>query len=246
MRNRIALYSLLLLLCLVTAFSFAPDKGTVTFTFSNTVKGFPVVLNDSIYTNSFGETYSIKNLKYYISHITLTGSNNANAKENYQLIDEANESSKTFFIPINPGTYTAVVFTIGVDSLHNVSGAQTDALDPMNGMFWTWNSGYIMAKLEGTSAVSTQVNNRFEYHIGGFSGVNNTVKKITLPLTVPLVVAGGQTPHINIEADIDTWWQHPNNITIAGTPVCTTPGVLAKQIADNYCNMFRIKNISKN
>ncbi|WP_316930094.1 MbnP family protein, partial [Hymenobacter sp. IS2118] len=39
-------------------------------------------------------------------------------------------------IPV--GDYQSVSFTVGVDSARNVAGAQTGALDPNNGMFWTW------------------------------------------------------------------------------------------------------------
>ncbi len=70
------------------------------------------------------------------------------------------------------------VFLLGVDSLHNVSGAQTDALDPAKDMFWTWNTGYVMAKLEGNSPSSALVNNKYEFHVGGFSGKYNVLKKI--------------------------------------------------------------------
>ena len=49
------------------------------------------------------------------------------------------------------GNYNSLSFLLGVDSMHNVSGAQTGALDPANDMFWTWNSGYVMAKMEGAS-----------------------------------------------------------------------------------------------
>lgn len=75
--------------------------------------------------------------------------------------------------------YDSITFLIGVDSLHNVSGAQTGALDPVNDMFWTWNSGYVMAKLEGNSSSSPQMNQKFEYHIGGYSGKHNVVKKLS-------------------------------------------------------------------
>jgi hypothetical protein len=46
---------------------------------------------------------------------------------------------------------TGIRFLLGVDSARNVSGIQTGALDPARGMFWTWNSGYVMAKIEGSS-----------------------------------------------------------------------------------------------
>jgi hypothetical protein len=59
-------------------------------------------------------------------------------------------------------------FMIGVDSARNNSGAQTGALDPTNGMFWSWSTGYIMAKFEGTSAQSPAAANALKFHIGGF------------------------------------------------------------------------------
>ena len=246
MKIRLALYGLFfLLLCIVTAFHFKPNTGTVQFTFINTVKGMPLVLNDSLYTNSFGEQYSIKNLKYYISNIALSGNTESDKNENCQLVDEASDGSKTFSISIKPGTYTTVDFTIGVDSLHNVSGAQSGALDPLNGMFWTWNSGYIMAKVEGVSPVSNQSGNKFEYHIGGFSGANSALKMValTFPGSKAVQIKQGKTSEIFLDADFNKWWQSPNDIKIATTPVCTTPGELAKKIAANYSNLFSVKTI---
>lgn len=249
MKKNILSYSSMLILLFITAgYSQQPvtDNGNIKFVFINTVKGVSIVLNDSIYSNPFGENYSIKNLKYYISHITMANAARAAEKENYQLVDESKADSKTFSIFCKPGRYISVDFLLGVDSLHNVSGAQSGALDPMNGMFWTWNSGYIMAKFEGTSAVSFRVNNRFEYHIGGFTGINNVLKNISLPLTAdhsPLIISPNKTVTIFIEADLDKWWRQPNDISITANPVCTTPGELAKKIADNYSKLFIIKNI---
>ena len=40
---------------------------------------------------------------------------------------------------------------LGVDSLRNVTGVQTGALDPAMDMYWTWNTGYVMAKLEAAA-----------------------------------------------------------------------------------------------
>jgi hypothetical protein len=255
MKKNVLSYSFILTLFVITGYSQPAviEKGNIKFVFINTVKGIPIVLNDSMYSNPFGETYSIKNLKYYISHITLANATKAAEKENYQLVDENNPDSKSFSISCKSGTYISVNFLLGVDSLHNVSGAQSNALDPMNGMFWTWNSGYIMTKFEGVSAASNQVNNRFEYHIGGFSGINSVLKNISLPLTIdhlpagqagsPFTILPNKRVTIFIEADLNEWWQQPNDISIAAIPVCTTPGELAKKIADNYSKLFRIKNI---
>ncbi len=221
--------------------------GTVKITIKNTVKGTPMALNTGNYTNPFGEQYSISKFKYYLSNVSVTGNNINPVNGRYFLIDESTPASLSFSFPAPVKTYATISFLIGVDSARNVSGAQTGALDPLNDMFWTWNSGYIMAKMEGNSPQSTVVNNKVEYHIGGFSGVNNVLLNtgITIPIP-PLIlidVREGRTSEIFIEADFDKWWQNPFELKIANNPVCTTPGALAKTIADNYKKMFIITEI---
>ena len=227
----------------------ANNTGSVKITFINSVKGKPLELNTGKYINPFGEEYSISKFKYYISQVSLAfGTGFFNESESFHLIDEGNAGALHFSFALDAGNYDALNFALGVDSLHNVSGAQTGALDPLNDMFWTWNSGYVMAKLEGHSPQAKVVNNKFEFHIGGFMGTDNVLKNISLnfPPGKTLTIQEGKTSEIIIEADIDSWWQQPNDIKIAGHPVCSSPGPLAKKIADNYCKMFTIKNIINN
>ena len=66
------------------------------------------------------------------------------------------------------GSYTEMSYVLGVDSTRNVSGAQAGALSTANGMFWSWSTGYIMLKAEGTSPNSGT--GSFSFHLGGFSG----------------------------------------------------------------------------
>lgn len=222
------------------------STGTLKITFQNTVKGSSLALNSAVYTNLFSEQYTVTKFKYYISHVSISGKASlAHENNSYHLIDEKLTSSRSFSFTCKQGTYETLDFMIGVDSLHNVSGAQTGALDPMNDMFWTWNTGYVMAKMEGNSPQSTIVNNKVEYHIGGFSGVNSVLKMIRLSLSSikPLLIHNGRTSEIFIDADLDKWWQSPNDLRIANTPACTGPGSLARMIADNYSKMFTIKNV---
>lgn len=220
--------------------------GTVKITFRNTVKGNPMVLNTGNYTNSSGEQYTISKFKYYLSnvHVSHTPANTFNGR--YYLIDESNPASLSISFEAPADTYHALSFLLGVDSTRNVSGAQTGALDPLNDMFWTWNSGYIMAKMEGASPQSTVVNNKVEYHIGGFSGTNSVLKNFGFVISNPLAlieVREGKTSEIFIDADLDKWWQGAFILKIADHPVVTTPGALAKSISDNYENMFTITEI---
>ena len=222
------------------------NSGTVKIRFINTVKGKPLELHTGKYLNPFGEEYSISKFKYYVSGVSLQrGKAVFFEEESFHLIDESNADALHFSFALGAGEYNSLQFMLGVDSLHNVSGAQSGALDPLNDMFWTWNSGYVMAKIEGRSPQSTLVNNKLEYHIGGFTGENNVLKNITLnfPAGKSLNIQQGKTSEIIIEADIDTWWQQPNDIKIAEHPVCSSPGPLAKKIADNYSKMFTLKDI---
>ena len=221
--------------------------GIVKITFVNTIRGKPVELNTGRYINPFNEEYSVSKLKYYISHVSLVCNTGViKEEESYHLVDESNAEALSFSFTVNAGTYQSLSFMLGVDSLKNVSGAQTGALDPLNDMFWTWNSGYIMAKMEGSSPQSKAVNNKVEFHIGGFGGVHHVLKNISLNFPSALNITEGKTGEIIIEADIDKWWQQPNDIKITEHPVCTTPGPLAKKIADNYSKMFTIKEVINN
>ena len=220
-------------------------KGTVKITFNNTVKGNPINLQTGNYTNSFGEQYTITKFKYYLSNVSLIPFSANALNSTYYLIDENNPASLSFSFEAPVNTYQNLSFLLGVDSARNVSGAQTGALDPLNDMFWTWNSGYIMAKMEGNSPQSPMVNNKVEYHIGGFSGTNSVLKQIAFVINPPnsILVREGKTSEIFIETDVDNWWQGAFNLKIANNPVVTTPGVLAKSISDNYARMFTLKEI---
>ncbi len=233
----------LLLISIFFSFSVFAQKqtGTLKISFINTVNGIPLVLNDSVYNNSFKETYSISKLKYYISNVRANKASNPQKEKNsYHLVNAADTTSLHFSFSLKSGNYTSFDFLLGVDSLRNCSGAQSGALDPLNDMFWTWNSGYVMFKLEGSSPQSGQVNNRIEYHIGGYAGANNVIKKISLPAAFEVIA--GNTTELIIETDINKLWLGPNDISIVQSPVCSTPGALAKKVAANYSKMFSLKN----
>jgi hypothetical protein len=201
------------------------------------------------YQNIFGESYTVRNFKFYITQVELSNTDSARTyklnKDQYFLVDFADPISIQLSLNAVAYKYNRISFTIGVDSIHNVSGAQTGALDPANGMFWTWNSGYIMAKLEGNSTASTEQNQIFEYHIGGFAGADNVVEKIDLnfPSNDAVDFLPNRTTLMTISANANQWFAGPNPISIVATPVCATPGTLAKNIATNYSNMFKVVNI---
>ena len=218
--------------------------GIFKITFSNVVDDTPMVLRNAIYKNPFDESYSINKFKYYISNVGVQSSSTSFSENNsYHLINEDDSTSLSFSFNIPAGIYNSFSFLLGVDSLHNVSGAQANALDPVNDMFWTWNTGYIMAKMEGKSAASVY-NNTFEFHVGGFSGANNVLKNIDLQLPKTLIIDENKTSEIIIKADANAWWQKTHDIKISVNPNITSPGMLAKKVSDNYRKMFSVMEIN--
>ncbi len=217
----------------------------IKITFSNSVKGECIVL-DSQYVNPFKEPYTISKLKYYISDFSFINAKGKviAEKDGYHLITEGANETNSFSVAVKPGNYKAVSFLIGVDSIKNISGAQAGALDPLNGMFWTWNTGYIMFKIEGNSPKSNIGDNKFEYHIGGFSGSNNVLRHVERKI-MPLKITKNSNTEVIIEADINKLWDSENKIKIAETPVCTTPGKTATGIANNYSKIFDVRYITE-
>jgi hypothetical protein len=53
------------------------------------------------------------------------------------------------------------------DEIERVERKKQFDLDVANGMYWMWNSGYIMAKMEGTSNQSGATNKNLKFHIFG-------------------------------------------------------------------------------
>lgn len=218
------------------------QTGVVKIIFVNTVNGTPLVLNDSSYTNPFNETYKVSKLKYYVSNINVNKKNGTQKeKDSYHLLNEADTASLNFSFPLKAGNYKSVDFLLGVDSAKNCSGAQSGALDPMNDMFWTWNSGYVMFKLEGISTASTADLHRIEQHIGGYKGRDKVMREINLPLYInPIIITENKYQSLTIQMDLDKLWQGINDIKINILPVITTVGEQAKKAADNFPKMFSV------
>lgn len=223
-------------------------SGNLQIHFQPIVDSYPLVFG-KMYKNSFAEDYSIKTFKFYIHAIELSNSQTNNIyrveKNNHYLINPADTSASYVKISVPSATYNRISFVIGVDSIRNVSGAQTGALDPAQGMFWTWSTGYIMAKLEGNSPVAATPNNDIEYHIGGFKAGESVLRRVTLdfPGLQKVDLKQGVHSNVTISANINSWFSSINPIHISQKPVSMTPGNLASQIADNYSRMFTVVEI---
>ena len=202
--------------------------------FRNCAGNRPLQLSGELYSNSFAEPFSVQQFKYYVSSIRATGNEGEEEvllKEAH-LVDEGDSSSLVLHLSTDLADIRRISFVVGVDSLANTGGVQGGDLDPMLGMFWTWNTGYVYARLEGESDSAHSPAHRFTWDIGGYKDPSNALRTVTLAL------GGGR--EICITADVLKWFDGKSPVHLTQTPICHQPGALAMRIADNYSTMFSV------
>jgi hypothetical protein len=219
-----------------------PKKRVVIF-FDHYVGEQELKLDSATYTNTLGQSYTISKLKYYISNIAMiTKSGKTIHFPGSYLVNEEEPLSRQIVLNgVKSEEYASLTFLIGVDSLHNCSGAQSGDLDPAKGMFWTWNTGYVFFKLEGHSPVSNSPGHILEYHVGGYKKPTNCIRSITIDLSDSRDLADPLMSNI-IRLNVDVAQLLKDPVTIDFSKLSSvTDAVNAVMLADNYTDMFSLR-----
>lgn len=235
-----------------------PDmKGSIELEFENFVgtQNFQI---GTTYTNpNTSESFTPTMLRYFISNIQLKTANGTTytvpQENSYFLLDvEKPETLKFTIGDIPEGDYQEITFMIGVDSLRNTKpvSERTGNLDiagTAQGMYWSWNSGYIFVKFEGTSPQSTATDNKLRYHIGGFGGYSsptiNCVRTKTLNFgSEAAKVRANKTPTLHFIADWLKLFNGSTQVRIANnSTVMFNP--FGVNIANNYIEAFSFDHV---
>jgi hypothetical protein len=188
------------------------------------------------FVTRFGDSVQITAFRFYISGFSVDYADGSSAREtdSYHLADAFDPATLQFDLSgAQAGAVTGIRFNIGVDSAKSVSGVFGGDLDPVNGMYWAWNSGYIDAKLEGTSPVCPTLHHAFEFHIGGYLPHQRTLREVYLPVTTSETVSG-----ITLIADVSSWL---NGVELATTNRIVVPGADAVAMADVLPTLFKLR-----
>ncbi|GAB3728568.1 MbnP family protein [Spirosoma lituiforme] len=235
--------------------------NSVSIEFENRVGDQKLVLGTPAYKTSAGEPFALTKLNYFVSTISLKNENGTIQKfpDQYFLIRQSDAASQVITLNNVPsGNYSEMSFTIGVDSAKSVSpvAERVGVLDVTSygddGMYWSWNSGYIFLKIEGTSTAvpkTASATQSFGIHVGGYGGgwngaaktVNN-LRTVTVPMTTKATVRGNIAPEIHLFVDALTIFNGTNKISLATTNSVHSPAVAAP-IADNYKAMFQVDHV---
>ena len=167
-------------------------------------------------------------LKIYLSNYSLSKNNRGVILKSVDLIDNENSESKVILDSINTNFFETLTFHFGLDSSINTSGILDGDLDPMNGMYWAWNSGYIHLKIVGKSSLVQSAKNEFEFHLGGYRKPNETYFDVTLTIN-------GN----NLKLNLKTLFL--NHIDFNKTAQIMIPCEAAKMITSAAANLFSIE-----
>lgn len=225
----------------------APTTGSITFEFDAKAGTEDLIFNSAYYLNSNNDSFTVSMFKYYVSNLVLTKTDNSTYMVNngYFLINHTASGGNKFSVSNIPfAEYKSVQFLVGVDSARNVLGVQEGDLAPSKAMFWDWTTGYIMAKLEGKSPQSGNATKDITFHIGGFSGANNSLRTAVVSFTSTNAnVSASTSPTVHLNSDVKKWFSGSHVIDFNSINNVTMPGVNAMKIADNYANMFSLEHI---
>ncbi|MDG2264172.1 MAG: hypothetical protein P8L19_03870 [Flavobacteriales bacterium] len=186
-----------------------PIATDITINFTHTVDGSDLITNSMIYTNAADENYDVQTLKYLISNITLHDDLGYTVLKDIHFIDISDESTFSFTIKDIPNNnYYAISYTMGLDTIKNISNAYVNEnwfgqmeWPDMNG------GGYHYMILEGDFNDSLS---GYGTHTGGTMGGDysfNNTNDISLTVNDDL---GDISIDINME--INNWYQGPNEI----------------------------------
>lgn len=201
----------------------------------------PFELNTTLYHPMTQDSLNFSVFQHYLSNVKLHGVDGSvwEDTESYYLLDASDASTLNIeFTGVPAGEYDRIEFTLGIDSLRNVSGVQSGALDPANNMFWSWNTGYIMLKAEGASQ-----GGMFAYHLGGFSGPNSAVneKSLGLPVDMPLNVRPDAAPVVHLKSNVAKLFHTAGSAE--DNPMVHMPGETAGIMANDFAGSVLVDHV---
>lgn len=129
----------------------------------------PIIYDSLNNTNSSGNIYSIHNVNFYISNVSIKRNDGLIYKSNRIFYINPNIIGKnTLTIDSIPkGTYNKINFLVGIDSIRNIDFGLPSTTDNLN-MAWpsAMGGGYHFIKIEGHYLDSLNVNKGYAIHLG--------------------------------------------------------------------------------
>lgn len=223
------------------------EFGSLNLVFENSVGDQPLTLEGNVYLNNSGEAYRVSELKYIISNIELTRSDNTVVtippQKSYFVINEAGTTNASLD-SIPSGSYTNITFGFGVDpTKYPIESGSMNFIPTAEeaGMLWTWSAGYKFLKFEGTYSTTedTGDENMFTYHVGSHGANLDNYKEVSLAFAKDITANTLTNQTINF--DVAKIFDSTNTISLVAKDDVQVDPENAPKIAENTRTAFNIQ-----
>lgn len=212
-------------------------------------QGNPFVMQ-SVYYDNFGNRLRIDKFMHYVTSLRLIKEDNTEVMlKDFYLLNFLNDNTIEMEVPA--GKYKKLKFDVGIPEAYNKDQdpAQYPSSSPLSvagsqGMFWTWNTGYIFVKFEGmadtTGTEGQELLSPFAIHIGD----DPHFRRFTTP-TFSTDIVAGETKSFNVILHVDQLLATGgvSDIDLATDAITHTSNnlVLATTFVDNYINAVTVE-----
>ena len=221
--------------------------GTMILKLNTNVQGSPVEIETMKYTAEVGHTYSVVNLKYYLSDILLYDTDGMSfAYNQVHLFDIHKAGTGIIEIPNVPdGAYHSISFVFGLDEDLNVDGGLENTVDNIN-MEWPipGDQGYHYMKFEGRyDSLNSGVIRSYNVHTGATKG-NQNYLRFNLSFSETEVASNSWL--IDLNMDLHEWLHNPYNFDFVGHERIMMNQDAQETLKANGTNVFTIGSIIEN
>ena len=212
------------------------------FTVAPVYRAAPLTLNELSLTNAAGQEYSVTRLDFLVSEVGLRGTNGEwIVKTNQQAYINIVEGRRHFYVSEVPeGEYDRIRIKVGVrPELNHSNPAQYPADHPLNanlnGLHWTWASGYIFLAMEGHWRNGKE-RSGYSFHLG------NDPQLMTIDLPLSISVKGSR--NVELQFDVAKIFDGVTNVRLAPDESSTHSregDTIAPRLKSNIEAAFRAK-----
>ena len=121
-----------------------------------------------------GDSIKFEELKAYLSDIYLTQNKEHTKITDVWLVDFEDSTNELLNVNIQYKEQSKLSFNFGLDSIYHVNMEYAGELDPVHGMYWAWNTGYINFKMVARCSAVNLKNGLLDYHLGGYLKPNQS------------------------------------------------------------------------
>lgn len=204
------LFVIILIICCLNYLSSCEKTGVnpqfsyLTLDIKHSIDGEEIQYDPFQFLNEAGNSYSITDIKYYLSNITLIAENGETHYDNgIYYVDIRKENTLNILIDsIKPGKYVKMNFDLGIDSARNLTGYLPNTLDNLN-MAWPvpMGGGYHFLKLEG-EFLDGSTPYGFAFHLGKSKMIIHYSLQLNKSLTY-------WNEKLTLKHNVSEWFKNP-------------------------------------